>query len=127
MLGRAAGEVCGPVDHHGPAILLSSWNSIPQLNQLRALFVSALSVISARANFSQTAELAVTLWFIEGHVMFQIRGQQNEPTHELPFATAKAHMWAHVKRLMGNIGKQGCPLSGGWGAWLHARVRTTVN
>ena len=127
MLGTAAREVCGPVDHHGPAILLSSWNSIPQLNQLRALFVSALSVISARANFSQTAELAVTLWFIEGHVMFQIRGQQNEPTHELPFATAKAHMWAHVKRLMGNIGKQGCPLSGGWGAWLHARVRTTVN
>ena len=49
--------------------------------------------------------------FIEGHVMFQIRGQ-NEPTHELPFATAKAHMCAHV---MGNIGKQGCPLSGDGG------------
>ena len=118
------------MDHHGPAaILLSSWNSIPALNQLRALFVSARSVISARANFFlQTAEIAVILWFIEGHVMFQIRGQQNEPTHELPFATAKAHMWAHVKgRLMGNIGKQGCPLSGGWGAWLHARVGTAVN
>ena len=94
VLGRAAIEGKS-MDHHGPApILLSSWSSIPQLNQLRALFVSALSVISARANFSQTAELAVTLWFIEGHVTFQIRGHENEPTHELPFATAKAHMWA---------------------------------
>ena len=68
------------------------------------------------ANFAPesapTAEIAVTMWFIEGHVMFQIRGGQNEPTHELPFATAKAHMWAHV---MGNIGKQGCPLSGDGG------------
>ena len=84
------------MDHHGPpAILLSSWNSIPQLNQLRALFVSTLSVISARANFSlRTAEIAVILWFIEGHVMLPIRGQENEPTHEPPFATAKAHMWA---------------------------------
>ena len=68
------------------------------------------------ANFAPesapTAEIAVTMWFIEGHVMFQIRGGQNEPTHELPFATAKAHMCAHV---MGNIGKQGCPLSGDGG------------
>ena len=129
VLRRAAREGKS-MDHHGPtAILLSSRSSIPQLNQHRALFVSTLSVISARANFSlRTAEIAVTMWFIEGHVMFQIRGQQNEPTHELPFATTKAHMWAHVKgRLMGNLGKQGCPLSGGWGAWLHARVRTTVN
>ena len=95
VLGRAAIEGKS-MDHHGPApILLSSWSSIPQLNQLRALFVSTLSVISARANFSlRTAEIAVILWFIEGHVTFQIRGQENEPTHELPFATAKAHMWA---------------------------------
>ena len=49
--------------------------------------------------------------FIEGHVMFQIRGQ-SEPTHELQIATAKAHMWAHMKGAeMGNIGKQGCLLS----------------
>ena len=103
------------MDHHGPtAILLSSRSSIPRLNQHRALFVSTLSVISARANFSLlTAEIAVALWFIEGHVTFQIRGQENEGHMNCRLQPPKrtcGHMY--VKRLMGNIGKQGrCPLS----------------
>ena len=57
--------------------------------------------------------------FIEGHVMFQIRGQ-NEPTHELQIATAKAHMWAHVcEEADGKYWQTGAvsPVRGGWGAW----------
>ena len=76
---------------------------------------SAVGYLSARANLSlRAAEIAVILWFIEGHVMFQIRGagQHKMNCRLQPPKRTCGHICEEVDGKYRQTGVRGIPCTG---------------